>query len=84
MRAIFSLLSLLIVLAVVGMLVKKQFDSVATNTAPVHNPAGQIRAADSPAVPSAAMPQVQNLQIQQVKQNLESSMQQSRPLPDEP
>lgn len=64
MRAIFGVLSLMIVLLVVGVLVKKQ--SVVSPVSPV------------------AKPQAQSEQIQQqVRQSLESAMQQARPMPDD-
>lgn len=68
MRALFSVAGLLLVLAIVGVLVKKQLFS-------------------APLVPAAAVgstPQQQSQQIQQqFRQNLESAMQQARPMPDD-
>ena len=84
MRAIFSLLSLLIVLAVVGMLAKRQFGAVSVMAVPAHNPAAQDAAVILPVTSPGATPQAQSLQIQQqVRQRLETSLQQARPLPDE-
>jgi hypothetical protein len=72
MRAIFSIVSLLVVLAIVGVLVKKQLGSQVIATPP---------AAGMPAVPAGATPQVQSQQAQQqVKQAVEGAMQ-ARPMP---
>ena len=74
MRGIFSVVSLLVVLAVVGLLVKKQLGS--TVAVPP--------AAGAPASAAAASPQAQSEQIQQqVRQAVEGAMQQARPVPDE-
>ena len=82
MRAIFSIVSLLVVLALVGMLAKKQLGSVSAGAAPV-NFAVQDPAVSVPVASPGATPQAQSLQIQQqVKQQLES-LQKVRPVPDE-
>ena len=78
MRAIFGVLSLLIVLAVVGVLAKKQ---LATTTS-------QLPALQTPAVSAANVStgtvKEQSLQVQQqYKQALESALQQARPQPEE-
>jgi len=74
MRGIFSIVGLLVVLAIVGLLVKKQLGSQVAVPAP----------AGMPGVSSTATPQVQSQQIQQqVKQSVEAAMQQARPMPDE-
>lgn len=69
MRALFGIASLLIVLAIVGVLAKKQLGgpaSVAPGAAP------------------EASPQQQGQQIQQdIKQAVEGAMQQARPIPDD-
>lgn len=74
MRGIFSLVGLLVVLAIVGLLVKKQMSTqVAVPTAP-----------GMPAVSADAPPQVRSQQTQQqVKQAVEGALQQARPMPDE-
>lgn len=75
MRALISLASLLVVLALIGVLVKKQ---LATTQAPV--PALQ---APGPAAPTGSVgAQSQQIQ-QQVQQQMEGLMQKSRPLPDD-
>lgn len=73
MRSIFSIVGLLLVLAIVGLLVKKQLGTqVAVPPAP-----------GMPAVSADAPPQVQSQQAQQqVKQAIDSAMQ-ARPMPDE-
>lgn len=76
MRAIFGILSLLIVLAVVGMLAKK--------------PLGVFSAAKEGTmtllpISTSVTPQAKSQQIQQqIKLSVESSLQQVRPMPDEP
>lgn len=80
MRAIFSIASLLIVLAIVGILAKKQLGGTAATTAPAR--AAQETGVTLPVVSPGATPQAQSLQIQQdVKQKLDASMQ-VRPMPD--
>ena len=74
MRGIFSIVGLLVVLAIVGLLVKKQLGTqVAVPAAP-----------GMPAVSANAPPQVQSQQAQQqVKQAVEGALQQARPIPEE-
>lgn len=73
MRGIFSLVGLLVVLAIVGLLVKKQMSTqIAVPAAP-----------GMPAVSVNAPPQVQSQQAQQqVKQAVEGALQ-ARPMPEE-
>lgn len=76
MRTVFGVLSLLIALAVVGVLARKQLG------------AGPISAGSSaagvPATKAGATPQPQSQQIQeQVRQSVEGAMQQARPVPDD-
>ena len=73
MRGIFSIVGLLVVLAIVGLLVKKQLSTqVVVPSAP-----------GTPAISADAPPQVQSQQAQQqVKQAVDSAMQ-ARPMPDE-
>lgn len=70
MKAVFSVLSLLVVLAVVGLLAKQQL-----------NPgAGVI----TPSTTVGSTPQQQSQQIQaQVKQSVDAAMQQARPIADD-
>lgn len=74
MRGIFSLVGLLVVLAIVGLLVKRQMNTqIAVPVAP-----------GMPAVSADAPPQVQSQQAQQqVKQAVEGALQQARPMPEE-
>lgn len=72
MRAIFSIVSLLVVLAIVGILAKKQLGSQVVTTPP---------AAGMPAASAGTTPQAQSQQAQQqVKQAVEGAMQ-ARPMP---
>ena len=85
MRGAFGILGLLLVLALVGLLVKKQLTpSAASRLAP---PAlvlpGTTGADVAPATPAATVQsQTQEIQ-QQYKQALEAAMQQARPVPDD-
>jgi hypothetical protein len=80
MRAVFGLVGLVVALAVVGVVVKKQMSAVRTpvptlqDTAPAPAPTG--------ASPATVRDQSQQIQ-QQVKQQVEGLMQQARPMPDE-
>ena len=78
MRAIFGVLSLLMVVAVIAVLAKKQL-----SPAPVKlTPADAGLAVPAPA--DGATPQQQSQQIQnQVRQSLETTMQQARPMPED-
>lgn len=78
MKAMFGLVSLLLALAIVGVLVKKQMRGVSapTNTPP----AGVVVPSTTP----GATPEQQSQQIQQqFKQSLDAAMQQTRPMPDD-
>lgn len=84
MRAIFGVLSLLLVLAIVGLLVKKQLASnqqaLPGLTLPSSTSSGP-QATSTKAV-GTVQEQSQNLQ-QQYKQAIDAAMQQSRPEPDD-
>ncbi|MDQ3058562.1 MAG: hypothetical protein M3R45_03415 [Pseudomonadota bacterium] len=82
MRAIFGVLSLLIVVAVVGMLAKKQLRAASVTTAPAHNAAAQDAGISLPVTSPGATPQAQSLQIQQQVQQKLQAIQQNRPMPD--
>jgi len=78
MRAVFSIVGLLVVLAIVGVLAKKQL-------AATHAPAPALQAPGQPAQPAPTgnvREQSQQIQ-QQFKQQLDAAMQQARPMPDE-
>jgi hypothetical protein len=69
MRALFSIVSLLIVLAIVGVLAKKQLGGTASV---------------APGATPGASPQQQSQQIQQqIKQTVEGTLQQARPMPED-
>lgn len=69
MRAIFGIVGLLIVLAIVGVLAKKQLGTTASVV---------------PGAAPAATPQQQSQQVQQqIKQTVESTLQQARPMPED-
>jgi len=68
-----GLIGLVLALAIVGLLVKKQLSSVVA--APAGAPAGAAQPADARA-------QSQQIQ-QQYKQSLDAAMQQRRPVPDD-
>jgi hypothetical protein len=74
MRGIFSIVGLLITLAIIGLLVKKQLGTqVAVPATP-----------GMPAVSANAPPQVRSQQTQQqVKQAVEGALQQPRAMPEE-
>ena len=76
MRAMFGLVGLVVALAIVGLLVKKQLSATRTpvpalqTAAPASAPTGTVRE------------QSQQVQ-QQVKQQVEGLMQQARPMPED-
>jgi Tfp pilus assembly protein PilZ len=74
MRAVFGVLSLLIVVLLVGVLAKKQLG-------PVSAPAG-VSAATGSGLSLSPQQQINQVQ-QQIKQTLEGTLQQARPMPDE-
>jgi Na+-transporting methylmalonyl-CoA/oxaloacetate decarboxylase gamma subunit len=71
MRIVFGVLSLLIVVAIVAVVAKKQLTSVPAPSA--------AATSEGVAVPTGTPKQ----QVQQFKQSVESAMQQSRPVNDE-
>jgi hypothetical protein len=75
MRAVFGIVSLLVVLAIVGVLAKKQLRSVSGLPA---LPAGY---ASAPA--GATVKQQSQLIQEQYKESLEKALQQTRPMPDD-
>lgn len=72
MKAIFSVLGLLIVLGIVGVLAKKQLTTAVPQSLP------NARAAASG---QGAQPVTPQQQINQMKQGLEQTLQQPRPVP---
>jgi hypothetical protein len=73
MRAVFGVLGLLVVVAIVGVLAKKQLGAVAPKAAP------PTVAAPGSASPPTGTPQQQ---VQQVQQAVQGAMQQARPVDD--
>lgn len=84
MRAIFSVVSLIIVLAVVGVLVKKQLNAPPLAPASLERP-GQLDAIRTPPVAATGTsPQATSQQLQQqIRQSIENSVRQARPMPDD-
>ncbi|WP_298213148.1 hypothetical protein [Acidovorax sp.] len=81
MRALFGLVGLVVVLAIVGLLAKKQLSAT---RAPVPAlPTATGAAAPASAASGTVREQSQQVQ-QQVKQQMEALMQQARPMPEEP
>lgn len=74
MRVIFGVLSLLVVVAVIGMLAKKQLGAVAPAAAP---------SAGVPAGTMAAPTGTAQQQVQQFRQAVDGVMQQARPMPED-
>jgi hypothetical protein len=80
MRAIFSVLGLLVVVALVGFLAKKQLSDASNINI---QPQGGAQVHGQKTTPGAT-PQQQSEQIgQQVKQSVEAAMQQQRPVVDD-
>jgi hypothetical protein len=78
MRIIFGLLGLIVVLAIVSILAKKQLNPVSEIKLP------QVTGTPLIAVDPKASVQQQSQQIQQqIKQSVERSLQQARPMPDD-
>jgi Na+-transporting methylmalonyl-CoA/oxaloacetate decarboxylase gamma subunit len=73
MRAVFGILSLLVVVAIVGMLAKKQLGAAAPAAATL--PAQEGAVAQPVGTPAQ--------QVQQVRQAVDATMQQARPMPEE-
>ena len=73
MRIVFGVLSLLIVVAIVGVLAKKQLGSVPTSAS------NATEANSGVSAPTGTPKQ----QVDQVKQSVEKALQQSRPVNDE-
>ena len=81
MRAIFGVLSLLVVLAIVGVLAKKQLRAASQPAAALAVPAAAATS-DAGGQPPATV-RAQSAQIQQqYKQAIDNAMQQPRPMPD--
>ncbi len=80
MRAIFGVLSLLMVVAIIGVLAKKQLSPAPVKVAP----ADAGLAVPAPAAAAGATPQQQSQQIQnQMRQSIDNTLQQARPMPED-
>jgi hypothetical protein len=80
MRAIFSILGLLVVVALVGVLAKRQLSDVSNTRIQTQDGAQVLMPKTTP----GATPKQQSEQMgQQVKQSIEAAMQQPRPVDDE-
>ena len=77
MRGMFTVQSLLVVVAIIGLLVKKQMGSLA---GPAALPAVPGAAAPAAGAPPATPQQT----VQQFQQAVQGQMQQARPMPDDP
>jgi len=75
MRVVFGVLSLLIVVAIIGILAKKQLGAVAPVAAPAASPAADGTMARPAGTPAQ--------QVQQFQKGVEATMQQARPMPEE-
>jgi Na+-transporting methylmalonyl-CoA/oxaloacetate decarboxylase gamma subunit len=73
MRAVFGILSLLVVVAIVGILAKKQLGAATPAAATSPAPEGTV-------APPAGTPAQQ---VQQVRQAIDATMQQARPMPEQ-
>ncbi len=76
MRAVFGVLGLLIVLAVVATVARKQ---LLTPVIPANHGTGLLPTPDAGVTPPQQSREIQ----QQVKQSVEAAMQQARPMPDD-
>ena len=87
MRGVFGLVGLVVALAIVGVLAKKQLAATRTPVPSLQLPVasgGAATLAPAPAPAPAGTVREQNQQVQQqVKQQMEGLMQQARPMPDD-
>lgn len=82
MKGLFGLVGLLLALAIVGVVVKKQLSSL-QQPVPVLAPTGQADATTGATPPPANVREQSQQMQQQFKQAVEGAMQQPRPMPDE-
>jgi hypothetical protein len=86
MRSLFGLVGLLVVLAIVGILMKKQLVSTQQAIPALQIPAppsAQGAVASAPASPGATVKEQSQQVQQQYKQAVENALQQSRAIPDD-
>lgn len=81
MRAVFGLVGLVVALAIVAVLAKKQLAATRTPVPSLQLPAASGGAAAS--VPTGTVREQSQQVQQQVKQQMEGLMQQARPMPDD-
>lgn len=81
MRTVFGVLSLLIVVAIIGMLLKKQMTSI--NEIKVPAAAGVTPSVSVEVDPKVTVQQQSQQVQQQFKSAAEAAVQQARPVPDE-
>ena len=82
MRAVIGMVSLLLVLAVVGLLAKKQLTGTRSAVPVLVQPAGGLPNVGAAAPTTSVRTQSQQVQ-QQYKQAVEGLVQQPRPMPDD-
>ena len=82
MRAAFGLVGLVVALALVGLLVKKQLSATRAPVPAQQGVVGLASPASTPAPATTVREQSQQMQ-QQVKQQVEGLMQQARPMPED-
>ena len=80
MRGMFGLVGLLLVVAIVGLLAKKNLSSLSAAPTPAANSAGVVLPSTTPG--ATVKEQSQQIQ-QQVKQQVETAVQQPREMTDE-
>lgn len=82
MRSIFGIVSLLVTLAIVGVIVKKQLTATSQTIPALVVPAA-TSPGDVPVQPTGTVRQQSQQVQQQYKQAIENAMQQARPEPEE-
>ena len=82
MKGLFGFVGLLLALAIVGVLVKKQLGALQQPVPALSVPAPGAGAGSPAAPPATVREQTQQVQ-QQYKQAVEGAMQQARPMPDD-
>ncbi|MBP3981592.1 MAG: hypothetical protein KKG12_04210 [Gammaproteobacteria bacterium] len=84
MRAVFGLVGLVVALAIVGVLAKKQLAATRTPVPSLQLPAVPGGAAPpAPPAPTGTVREQSQQVQQQVRQQVEGLMQQARPMPDD-
>ncbi|WP_087745463.1 MULTISPECIES: hypothetical protein [unclassified Acidovorax] len=81
MRAVFGLVGLVVALAIVGVLAKKQLAATRTPVPSLQLPA--VPGGAAPPAPTGTVREQSQQVQQQVRQQVEGLMQQARPMPDD-